>query len=117
MGAEINEVINNICDKLGILASELIPEMGKMEVAEYGSICAIAIIILLVAVLMLIIGMKKNKEDQRNETGGTLIILGGFLIIATVIPLIFIIPDFVGWIASPKAKTFEYVLSKLGGFQ
>lgn len=114
MGTEVNEVINNICDKLGILASELIPEMGKMKVAEYGSMCAIAVIILLVAVVMLIMGVKKSKEDQRDEAGGTLIIVGILLIVVTVIPLIFIIPDFVGWIASPKAKTFEYVLSKLG---
>ena len=114
MGVDVNEIINNICERLGILASELIPEMGKMKVAEYGSMCGIAVIILLVSVVMLIIGVKKSK-DWRGETGDALLILGIFLIVATVIALIFIIPDFVGWIASPKAKTFEYVLSKIGG--
>lgn len=111
---KVNEVINNICDKLGILASELIPEMGKMKVAELGSACGIAVIILLVAVAMLVVGMKKNKRDWGDD-GDALMILGVVLIIAMVIALIFLIPDFVGWLVSPKAKTFAYVLSKIGG--
>ena len=114
MGEEANKVINNTCDKLGILASELIPEMGKMKVAELGSACGIAVIILLVAMAMLVVGMKKNKKDWEND-GNALMILGGVLIVATVIALIGLIPNFVGWLVSPKAKTFAYVLSKIGG--
>ena len=115
MGEEANKVINNICDKLGILASELIPEMGKMKVAEHGCECAIVVIILLVAVVMLIVGIKKSKKDWRHETSDAMIILGGVLIFATVMVLIIIVPDLVGWLVSPKAKTFAYVLSKIGG--
>jgi hypothetical protein len=115
MGNEINEVINNICDRLGILATELIPEMGKMKVAELGCACGIAIVILLVAVAMLIAGMKKNEKHGISETGDALEMVGGFLIVAAVIALICFIPDFVGWLASPKAKTLTYVLGKIGG--
>ncbi len=114
MGEEVNKVIDNVCDKLGILASELIPEMGKMKAAELGSMCGIAVILLLVALAMLVIGTKKNKEGW-SETGDTLMILGGFLLVATVIALIVFTPDFIGWLVSPKAKTFTYVLSKIGG--
>lgn len=115
MGVEVNEVINNICDKLGILASELIPELGKMKVAELGSACGIAIVILLVAVTTLVAGMKKHKKNWLDETGDTLMIFGGLLTIIGLIALILIIPEFVGWLVSPKAKAFAYVLSKIGG--
>lgn len=115
MGEEANKVINNICDKLGILASELIPEMGKLKVVELGVACAIALIILLVAVVMLVVGIKKNKKYGIGETGDALQMLGEFLIVATAVALIISIPEFVGWLVSPKAKTFAYVLSKIGG--
>ena len=115
MGEEVNKVIDNICDKLGILASELIPEMGRMKAAELGSMCGIAVLILLVAVTMLVIGMKKNNKEGYSETGDVLIILGELLIVATLIALIIFIPEFIGWLVSPKAKTFTYVLSRIGG--
>lgn len=115
MGVEVNEVINNICDKLGILASELIPEMGRMKIAECGCIIIITFITLIIAVVVLAIGMKKNKEDWMDDTADAMMLIGGFAIAVGIIALLIVVPDFVGWMVSPKAKTFAYVLSKIGG--
>ena len=117
MGTEVNEVINNICDKLGILASELIPELGRMKVAEASTEIVILAVILIVSVIMLVAGTKKGRADWTDGAADVLIIAGGTGIVIAMVILAFVIPDLVGWIASPKAKTFAYVLSKLGGFQ
>lgn len=115
MGVDVNEVINNICERLGILASELIPEMGRMKIAECGCITIITFIALIIAVVVFAIGMKKNKEGWVDDTADALMIIGGFAIAVGIIALLIVVPDFVGWMVSPKAKTFAYVLSKIGG--
>ena len=117
MGVDVNEVINNICDKLGILASELVPEMGKMKIAESECIIIITFIMLIIAVIVFAIGMKKHKECRTDDTADTLMFISGIAIVIGIIVLLKVVPDFVGWLVSPKAKTFAYVLSKLGGFQ
>ena len=115
MEIEVNEVINNICDKLGILASELIPEMGRMKIAELGVTIAITAVILIVAIILLIVGAKKLNDDCLSDSGQVMMFLGGFGIAVAIVISIIIVPDFVGWMVSPKAKTFAYVLSKIGG--
>lgn len=115
MGTEVNEVINNICDKLGILASELIPELGRMKIAEESSLIAILVVVLIVSVIMLVAGIKKGRADWMDNAADALMILGVFGIVVAIVVLVFVIPDLVGWIASPKAKAFAYVLSKLRG--
>lgn len=115
MGTEVNEIINNICDKLGILASELIPEMSKMKIAELGVTIVIITLILIGAIIMLIIGAKQLYADEFSESGQALMFIGGFLGVVVLIAVIVIVPEFIGWIVSPKAKSFAYVLEKIGG--
>ena len=115
MGEEVNKVIDNICDKLGILASELIPEMGRMKVAECGSIVAFGVIGTIIAVILVIVGMKKSNYCNTEEQGVAMLVIGIILMIFALGALVICLPDLVGWLASPKAKTFEFVLSKIGG--
>lgn len=114
MGNEVNEVINNICDKLGILANELIPEMGKMKVAELGVLVGFSVIMLLVAGIIAILYRKRLKADDLSDEAEILMIAGMMILSLVAIGnLVINAPDFIGWIASPKAKTFEYVLKQM----
>lgn len=115
MGAEVNEIINNICDKLGILASELIPEMSKMKIVELGVTIAIIILILIGAIIMLIVGAKQLNDDYLSDSGQALMLIGGFLVVVLLIVLLVIVPEFIGWKVSPEAKSFVYILEKIGG--
>ncbi len=114
MGYEVNEVINNICDKLGILASELIPEMGKMKTAELGVLLAILGVMVLLSVVMFLFSVKADKYDD-HEFAGVLVFFSGLCLLIAIIGLLLVLPDFMGWKASPTAKTFEYVLGHIGG--
>lgn len=115
MGVDVNEVINNICERLGILASELVPEMGRMKIAEFECAIIITFIILIIAVVVFAIGMKKNKEGWVDDTADAMMVISGFAIAGGIIALLIVVPNFVGWMVSPTAKTFAYVLSKIGG--
>lgn len=63
-GNQINEVINNICDKLGTTASNLVPMLAryKSATALFGVIaCSILIVVFIVADILWIV---VNKEDR-----------------------------------------------------
>ena len=114
MGYEVNEVINNICDKLGILASELIPEMGKMKTAELGVWLVMLGVMVLLSVVMFLLSVRADKYDD-HEFAGALVFFSGLLLVIAIIGLLLVLPNFMGWKASPTAKTFEYVLEHVEG--
>lgn len=114
MGNEVNEVINNICDKLGILANELIPEMGKMKVAELSIGVGIGVLLLLLAGIIAMVSYKKHKRGTWDDDGDfCMYMIMIFLIVIGFGILAVIAPQFAGWLISPKAKTFEYVLERM----
>lgn len=43
---EINAVINNLCEKLGTTASQLLPEIAKMKTAECMTTVIICFVVL-----------------------------------------------------------------------
>lgn len=112
MGYEVNEVINNICDKLGILASELIPEMGKMKTAELGVWLAMLGVMVLLSVVMFLLSVRIDKYGD-SEFAGALVFFSGLCLLIAFIGLLLVLPNFMGWKASPTAKTFEYVLEHI----
>ena len=48
MGNEVNEVINNICNKLGYAASEITPEMARYMIAKDTFAVIASVVILMV---------------------------------------------------------------------
>lgn len=118
MGNEVNEVINNICNKLGYAATEITPEMAKYMIARDAFICIMATLICAINVLVAVKMIKKIQKDkveyQCPDNTLECFVCGAcvFLVILAGIILLDAGENLVGWIASPKASMVEYI-SKL----
>lgn len=117
MGNEVNEVINNICDKLGYAVSEITPEMAKYMIAKDTFAVIASVLILIISILIVIKTRRKVEQegdpwaDDTFETIITAIL--GIASIVSVLTLLTYGADLIGWIASPKASMVQYVLSAI----
>ena len=108
---EVNAVIDNLADKLGLAAgnaAQLVPEFAKYSIATdavqvlvYGLIVAVC--------AALIIWAARRDPDLGYNASGVYIVCGIIGVIFTVAFLLEL-SDLVGWIASPQAATVKYIL-------
>ena len=119
MGNEVNEVINNICNKLGYAASEITPEMARYMIAKDTFTVIASVVILIISILVVIktrekVHLKQEKDPWADDTFETIItIILGIASIASVLTLLTVGADLIGWIASPKASMVQYVLEAI----
>lgn len=116
---EVNEIINNICDKIGIgieNAKQFVPALAKYEIvhnAMLGTIGMIFFIFLLVAIKHLYLIRKKGMQgdyyfDEVPYDMG-LIICG--IVAVILLPITCdCLMNMVEWIVSPNVKAVSYVL-------
>lgn len=115
MGAEVNEVINNICTKLGYAASEITPEMARYMIAKDSFACIASALISIISVIILVKAIKRGKtrsEEERDLPALEIclsVVFGMILLISTCV-LLDRGADLIGWVASPKASMVQYVL-------
>ena len=105
MGSEINDVVNNLCEKLGTSMDRLIPELAKSETTELFMIFIISVAIFSAGMYFLPKAWKYDHED-----GNELFYNSAF----TIIPFLMIVISLTigacslvnlsGWLASPTAK-------------
>ena len=118
MDAEsVNAVIDNISNKLGIVANgvnDLVPEFIKLGISS----SVVYIIFEIIALMLLFfVGTKmfpriKNGNEFDNSTlEWVIMVVSIIFIIFFAFALIFDVNDLVGWIVSPNAKSIEYVLN------
>lgn len=110
MSKEVNEIINNLCEKLGTSAKFLIPEMAKLNIAQG------VFMIILTAIMLAICGVmtvKAWKYDHREgevfleDSCFTLIPVG----IGTITFVIFSarLYNLIGWLSSPTAMAIKEI--------
>ena len=120
MSEEVNNIINNLCDKLGYAASEITPEMAKYMIAKDGATLLLSIIGIVLGILAVVWADKHYKravEDDPYYDSAIEIVVTIVMIAVTIFALIAVCTvsvDLVGWIASPKASMVEYVLHAVG---
>lgn len=116
---EVNEVINNICDKIGIgveNAKQFVPALAKYEIvhnAMWGIILLIVFICMLMLIRHLYLTRKKGMQgdcyfDELPYDVG-LIICGICAVILLPITCDCFV-NMVEWIVSPNVKAINYVL-------
>lgn len=109
MNDEITRIINTLCEKLGVAAGMLIPELARYYIAK---LTTTAVIFALVAVVFL----RKAKSIAKQIDPGDLfddgitpmIITTAVFGIAAVIAAVCTV-ELVGWIASPTAAAIEQI--------
>ena len=122
MAEEINQVIDNLCEKLGTTATALAPEMARYMVAK--NITSIVVTTILYIIMLLIfryilkrLDIKDDGLDE-DEVKSSVLLLE--LITGLVFTAIYIcnlvekIVGTVGWIASPQAALIKEITSMVG---
>ena len=119
MANEVNQIIDNICTKLGYAASEITPEMARHEIIGHAGFVALGAFIIFCGIVCLYCGRKVRLEEKEEldwpEGYATLVIGGlilfgiGFLIDAWATVRI------MQWAYAPKASMVEWVLSQVKG--
>lgn len=119
MSKEVTEIINTLCEKLGVAASVLVPELAKYNIARLAFLTVVQTIL---AVVMAVVVVKIVKWSLGNEDADwddkalsvflTCIIPG--LVMAFLIGCaISSATDLIGWIASPTASAVKEITSMI----
>ena len=109
------EIIYQIASKLGVAAEYIIPELARMQIAQTAMLLVLSIVFSVVLSITIKKVQANNPEDKDDiDYGGTAITM--FAAVAFVISLVVIASsacELSGWLASPTAKSIEYVMRAL----
>ena len=116
----VNAVIDNISNKLGIVANgvnDLVPEFIKLGISSsvvYIIFEIIALMLLFFVGTKMFPRIKNGNEFDNSALEWVIMVVSIIFIIFFAFALIFDVNDLVGWIVSPNAKAIEYVLGLIG---
>ena len=117
----INSIIDNLCDKFGVVYSELVPEMQHYMIVKNLTLICIAALLMLVSAFLIMRCYKANKNNDYDsifydsDTEVMIYIFGGVLFIGSLVFLLCDIYELAIWTASPRMALIEHVLNKIGG--
>lgn len=119
------EIIDQIASKLGVAAEYIIPELARMEIAQCIVGIVVDVIVLVVACVVItkaVKNIRKVNEDDRlswSDKGDRqilyiiTILIAGIIGFATALMFSDETSALCGWLASPTAKSIEYVMGAL----
>ena len=122
------EIINAICDKIGIVydkAVGLVPYIVRYNIAYDVTLLVIGLAFILTGALLWRKGDKLTREDMKRDNSnywsyyadnhlGWLVVGGGALAIGALLALIHV-ADLVYWIAAPEISALKWALRLIGG--
>lgn len=119
MSKEVEQIINTLCEKLGVAANILVPELAKYNIARLAFLTAVQTIL---AVVMVVVVVKLVKWSFGNEDADfedkalsvflTCLIPGLVMVFLTGC-VIASATDLIGWIASPTASAVKEITSMI----
>ena len=119
MSKEVEQIINTLCEKLGVAASVLVPEMARYNIAR---LCFLTVLLTILAVIMAVVVVKLIKWSFGNEDADwedkafslflTCTFPGIVMVILTCCAIASA-TDLIGWIASPTASAVKEITSMI----
>lgn len=110
MSEEVTKIINTLCEKLGVAANILVPEMAKYNIARLAFLTAIQIaLFVIVAIITVKIAryiLKNDDSDMEDKLFGILVIsiIPVVVMVALCVRVMDDATSLVGWLASPTAS-------------
>lgn len=103
----INNIINELCQKFNVAASELVPRLQAygMAISLYGAIAAAAIC----AVILICVIVTVRIDCDYSDLGMNIL----FTFLAELIPVIIMLYNiymYIGWKYAPEIKSIEYIM-------
>ena len=119
MSKEVTEIINTLCEKLGVAASVLVPELAKYNIARLTFLTAVQTILVVVMVVIIVklVKWSLGDKDADWEDKTFSVFLTCLLPVITIVILTFCVvasaTDLIGWIASPTASAVKEITSMI----
>lgn len=114
---EINAVIDNLCQKLGVAKEVMVPEMAQMCFTRHlvNSIFCLVLLAIAAAVIYRSIKIHSSEETcwDAKQNAEIVMLICGIVSTGVFIGLWMNVYEAVQWYAAPTAKTFEYILTLL----
>lgn len=120
MSNEVTEIINTLCEKLGVAANILVPEMARYYIArlifftliETTFAIVVAIVIARIMKWILVETMDADFDlDERVPMIFFTNLIPGVLLAILFIAAVSSAADLIGWIASPTASAIREIAS------
>lgn len=110
----VNEIIDNLCTRLGTTAEMLIPEYAKMRMATSATSMIITVIVFAVVVVFIVKGVKRIVSGDWYEDG-IFIVMGIVLILGIFAAFIFLsnLNGFIAYSTSPTAAFVNEMLRNI----
>ncbi len=115
----VNSVIQNLCDKFNVAASELVPKMQayQMAMTKLGMWISGAFMVLFLIALIAYIAHLNYKRDHSDFVCSDEYQFAVFIyVIVNIAPVIICIVnavEYVGWKYAPEIKSMEYVMNMI----
>ena len=107
IGEQVNEVIDNLCQKIGSTQEMLVPEMARLCIARSWVDAAFCGVLFLLCSIGLIVSIKSYKEDDNWVIG---IVLFSIVAVTFFALLWASVSNAIQWQAAPTAKAVEYII-------
>lgn len=117
-GNEVNEVINNICEKIGIginSAKEFVPLFTKYKVIDSAFTCIGFLVITVIFIILARKESKSYKEADEWDKDAYAVGAGGSVLASLVFGGMSLWKLFtmIEWLVVPEAMTVQYILSMM----
>ena len=119
MSKEVEQIINTLCEKLGVAANILVPEMARYNIARlafltvmYG-ILAVVLTRIIARLVKYCLTSENVDDDERVISIFLTNLLPGLVLVALVVCTISSATDLIGWIASPTASAVKEITSMI----
>lgn len=114
---EINTVIDNLSQKLGVAKEAMVPKMAQMCFTRHLVNSIFCLVLLVIAAWILYRSFKIHSSEKSSwddkEHAEIAMLFCGFASIGIFISLWMNVYEAVQWYAAPTAKTFEYIMQLL----
>ena len=115
MSKEVTEIINTLCEKLGVAANVLVPEMARYYIARLvfftliEAFFAIIVAIAFVRITKWILSEMDTDWDDRFFMIFLANLIPGVLLVILLVSTVSSAADLIGWIASPTASAVREI--------
>lgn len=119
MSKEVTEIINTLCEKLGVAASVLVPEMARYSIARLAFLTVVQTILTFVMAVVVVKLVKWTFSNENTDCDDKTLTVFLTCIIPGVVMVIFACcaitsaTNLIGWIASPTASAVKEITSMI----
>ena len=119
MSKEVEQIINTLCEKLGVAANILVPELAKYNIARLAFLTVVQTILAVIMAVIVVKLVKRclSEEDMDWDDKALSIfltnIIPGLALLFLVCFAISSATDLIGWIVSPTASAVKEITSMI----